>query len=74
MFGDNLLLLHWNLRKAGWLDMPEQCSFSRPDADFQSFVAQKSDMTSNSKTSTKSKIYLKPHLSGGTTKLASMDR
>ncbi len=32
MFGDNLMLLHWNLRKVVWLEQPEQFSFDRSDA------------------------------------------
>ena len=42
MFGDNLVLLHWNLRQAGWLEKPEQSSFYRSDADFRTFLEQNS--------------------------------
>ena len=51
MFADNLILLHWNLRKVGWLQQPEETSFDRTDADFQTFIEQNSSMPSISKQS-----------------------
>ncbi|MFM9962155.1 MAG: hypothetical protein ACKV2Q_13120 [Planctomycetaceae bacterium] len=72
-FGDNLVLLHWNLRKAGWLERPEQSSFYRSDADFQTFIAQNSARPSISKTNAKPETYLKPQLAAGTNKLASVN-
>ncbi len=74
MFGDNLVLLHWNLRKAGWLEKPEQSSFYRSDADFQTFIEQNSALPSISKTNAKPETYLKPQLGTGTNKPASVDR
>ena len=38
MFGDNLVLLHWNLRKAGLLKDPEKSVFYRSDDDFLKFA------------------------------------
>ncbi len=38
MFGDNLVLLHWNMRKAGWLAEPEKSVFHRSDAAFRTFA------------------------------------
>jgi hypothetical protein len=72
-FGDNLFQLHWNLRKAGWLEKPEQSSFYSTDADFQTFIEQNSVLPSISKTNTKSETYLKPQLSDDATKPASVD-
>jgi hypothetical protein len=37
--GDNLVLLHWNLRKAGWLEQPHQSSFNT-DAGFQTIIGE----------------------------------
>lgn len=50
MFGDNLILLHWNLRKAGWLQDPERSSFYRSDKDFRRFVIMNADQPSISRT------------------------
>ena len=74
MFGDNLVLLHWNLRQAGWLEKPEQSSFYRSDADFRTFLEQNSALPSISKTIAKPEIYLKPPLSGGQIKAPNVDR
>jgi hypothetical protein len=41
MFGDNMVLLHWNMRKAGWLDNPEKSIFYRSDDDFKKFAEEK---------------------------------
>lgn len=60
MFGDNLILLHWNLSQSGWLEQPEQSSFYRSDADVKTFIEKNSSMPSISKTNTKPEIYLKP--------------
>ena len=68
MFGENLVLLHWNDRKAGWLEQPEQSSFYRSDADFQTFIEKNIAMLSISKTNAKADIYLKLQLTEGTTK------
>jgi hypothetical protein len=38
MFGDNLVILHWHLRKAGWLKTPETSLFHRTDEDFRAFA------------------------------------
>lgn len=38
MFGDNLVLLHWNMRKADWLSEPEKSVFYRSDRDFEKFI------------------------------------
>lgn len=38
MFGDNLVVLHWHMRKAGWLAEPEKSVFYRSDADFKAFA------------------------------------
>ena len=38
MFADNLILLHWNLRKAGWLEKPEESFFYRTDESFKAFI------------------------------------
>jgi len=46
MFGDNLIVLHWNLRKAGALENPEKSVFYLSDADYQQFVAKKHSILS----------------------------
>lgn len=38
MLGDNMLVLHWNLRQAKLLPEPEQSSFYRSDKDFFAFM------------------------------------
>ena len=35
MFGDNLILLHWNLHKADRLKQPEQSPLDGTDDNFQ---------------------------------------
>lgn len=67
-------LLHWNLRKVGWLEKPEQSSFYCSDADIQTFIEQNSAALSISKINAKPEIYLKPQLGEGTTKPASVDQ
>jgi hypothetical protein len=74
MFGDNLVLLHWNLRKAGWIDKPEQSSFYRNDADFTTFIEKNSAQPSIAKTNSKPEVFLKPQLGNGETKPASVDK
>ena len=74
MFGNNLVLLHWNLRQAGWLEKPEQSSFYRSDADFRTFLEQNSAQPSISKTNAKPELFLKSPLSGGQSKAPSVDR
>ena len=44
MFGDNPALRHRNLRKTGWLEQPEQPSYYRSAAEFQTFIEQNSNM------------------------------
>jgi hypothetical protein len=41
MFGDDLTLLHWNMRKAGWLAEPEKSIFYRSDDDFKKFAMER---------------------------------
>lgn len=65
MIDDNLILLHWNLRKVGWLEQPDQSTFYRSDADFQTFIEPNSAVTSTSKTNTKPEICLKLQLVEG---------
>jgi hypothetical protein len=74
MFGDNLVLLHWQLRKAGWLDKPEQSSFYRSDDDFTAFIEKNSAQPSIAKTNSKPEMFLKPQLGIGETKPASVDK
>ena len=74
MFGDNLVLLHWNLRKAGWIDKPEQSSFYRNDADFTTFVEKNCAQPAIAKTNAKPEIFLKPQLGNGETKPISVDK
>lgn len=38
MFGDNLILLHWNLRKANLLEAPQKSMFYRSDDEFRKFA------------------------------------
>ena len=66
MFGDNLILLHWNLRKAGWLQDPERSSFYRSDKDFRRFVIMNADQPSISRTyqETARDKFLTPQLTG----------
>lgn len=40
MFGDNMVVFHYNLRKAGYLAQPETSFFYRSDTDFAAFLAQ----------------------------------
>lgn len=74
MFGDNLVLLHWHLHKAGWLDKPEQSTFYRSDVDFKIFIEQNSARPSISKTNAKPEIFLKPQLVNGPAKSVSVDQ
>ncbi len=62
-FDDNVMLLHSNLLKVGWLERPEQSSFYRSDADFQTFIEQNCVLRSINKTNAKPEIHLKPQLS-----------
>jgi hypothetical protein len=39
MFGDNLMMLHYNMRKAGMLPESEESSFYRTDEQYQQFLA-----------------------------------
>jgi hypothetical protein len=39
MFGDNLIMLHYNMRKAGMLKEPEKSSFYRTDEAYAKFLA-----------------------------------
>ena len=74
MFGGNLVLLHCNLRQAGWLEKPDQSSFYRSDADFRTFLEQNSAQPSISKTIAKPEIFLKSPLGGVQSKVPSVDR
>jgi|UniRef100_UPI0037831C5A hypothetical protein len=74
MFGDNLVLLHWHLRKAGWLDRPEQSTFYRSDADFTIFIQKNSTSPSIATTNSPPEVFLKPQLTPGETKPASVDK
>ena len=74
MFADNLILLHWNLRKVGWLEQPEQSSIYCSDADFQTFFEQNNAMPLISMPNAKREKYAKPQLSEATTKLRSVHR
>lgn len=38
MFGNNLVVLHWHMRKAGWLPEPEKSVFYRSDEAFKAFA------------------------------------
>jgi len=38
MLGDNLTVLHWNLRQFRLLDNPQDSSFYKPDRDFYAFL------------------------------------
>jgi len=38
MFGDNLVVLHWHMRKAGLLQAPEKSVFFRTDEAFKAFA------------------------------------
>ena len=38
MFGDNLIMLHYNMRKAGMLKEPEKSSFHRTDEAYKRFL------------------------------------
>jgi len=38
MFGDNLVVLHWHMRKAGWMEAPEKSVFYRSDDAFKAFA------------------------------------
>lgn len=40
MFGDNMVVFHYNLRQAGYLKQPEQSIFYRSDADYEEFCKQ----------------------------------
>jgi len=62
MLGDNFVLLHWNLRKAGWLEQPEKSIFHRSDADFETFLEANSAKPGISKTNAKPDFFLKPQL------------
>ena len=42
MFGDNLIVLHWNLRQAGLLPEPEASKLYRSDEEYRRFVKEKS--------------------------------
>ena len=46
MFGDNLILLDWNLRYAGRLEQPKQSSFDRSVGAFDTFIEQNNDIPS----------------------------
>jgi len=74
MFGDNLVLLNWNMRQAGWLEKPETSAFYRSDADFKTFVEQHSASPSISTTNAKPEIYLKPQLGTGPSAPAAVDK
>jgi len=74
MFGHNLVLLHWNLCQAGWLEKPELSSFNRSDADFRTFVEQSCALSSISKTNATPELFLKPQLSGDQVNVPSVDR
>jgi len=39
MFGDNLVMLHYNMRKAGMLKHPEKSRFYRTDDEYKKFLA-----------------------------------
>lgn len=41
MIGDNLTVLHWNLRQHRLLDSPEESSFYLSDADFFKFLSER---------------------------------
>ena len=74
MFGDNLVLLHWQLRKAGWIENPNESSFYRSDADFKTFIEQNSARPSISKTNAKPELFLSPQLRVIETKPVSVDK
>lgn len=74
MFGHNLALRHGNLRKAGWLEQPEQSSFYRSAADFQTFIEKNSARHCISKTIKMPKLSLKPQLREGTPKPAPVEQ
>lgn len=41
MFGDNLVMLHYNMRKVGMIEKPEASSLYRSDADYGKFIQEK---------------------------------
>jgi hypothetical protein len=41
MFGDNLIVFNYNLRKAGLLKDPEKSSFFRNDSEYKQFMASR---------------------------------
>lgn len=41
LFGDNLIVLHWNLRKGNLLPDPESSMFHRADGDYRAFAEDK---------------------------------
>ena len=41
LFGDNLTVLHWNLRQAGMLANPRESAFYLTDADYTAFAQEK---------------------------------
>ncbi|NLY00714.1 MAG: DUF4838 domain-containing protein [Rhodopirellula sp.] len=43
MIGDNLTVLHWNLRQFKMLDDPRASNFYLPDADFFAFLSSRGD-------------------------------
>jgi len=56
------------------VEQPEQSSFDRSDADFQTFIKKNSVVPSISETNTKPEIYLKPLLGAGTNKPPSLNQ
>lgn len=63
MFGDNMVLLHWNLHKAGWLEKPEESIFYRTDEEFKAFLEKTCSKPSLSLIpNNKPELWLKPQL------------
>ncbi|MCE5237054.1 DUF4838 domain-containing protein [bacterium] len=69
MFGDNLVVLHWNLRHAGLLPEPEKSSLYRSDEAYARFADDKCDsvalMCSGADHATRKASLLKAHLAPG---------
>ena len=64
MIGDNLTVLHWNLRQLGMLKEPERSSFYLSDADFFKFLSARSGSLALSPTAaTRRPSYVKRKLS-----------
>lgn len=74
MFGDNLIVLHWQLRQADWLENPKESTFYRSDEDYKKFLERSSASPSISRSNPPPEFFLKPLLEKSTPDPASMHR